>query len=464
MTQIRHSYPVDTKLLRTNPKYMFNPCVDALAPAASIQLAEKAKTLAAAGQTIFDLTIGEPDFDTPASIKEAAIRAIARNNTHYVNGRGILPLRERIAAKLHEENGIACAPENVLVTPGAKSAIYVAVRTLIGAGDEAIVLDPSWVSYASIIQASGGIVRSVELPYDDGHRITLTKLEAARSDRCRLLIVNSPNNPTGRMLNSGEAQAIAEFASRHKLYVVADEIYEKIAFDGRLHISLGAIPEIADRVITVNGLSKSAAMTGWRVGYLCADAELVDKMYMLYQHMLTCISGFTQEAAVVAFDCTGEIEAMRAAYEGRRNLFVESLQNVPGVVCRVPEGTFYSWAYFDHPTMTSAQICDFLLEEARVASVPGEAYGLGGAHCVRFSLATSEDLLQEAAERIGVAVKKVMARETPILAIPGHGSEKSFRRSAPYPHRRNLSDLSRSKVENIGLVTDEDTIRRRDQE
>ena len=231
MTQIRHSSPVDTMLLQTNPKYKFNPYIDALAPAASIQLAEKAKTLAAAGQTIFDLTIGEPDFDTPASIKEAAIRAIARNNTHYVNGRGILPLRERIATKLREENGIACANENILVTPGAKSAIYVAVRKLIGAGDEAIVLDPSCVSYASIIQASGGIVHSVELPYDDGHRITLTKLEATRSDRCRLLIVNSPNNPTGRMLDSGEAQAIADFASRHNVYVVADEIYEKIAFD-----------------------------------------------------------------------------------------------------------------------------------------------------------------------------------------------------------------------------------------
>ena len=157
--------------------------------------------------------------------------------------------------------------------------------------------------------------------------------------------------------------------------------------------------------------------------------------YMLYQHMLTWISGFAQEAAVVAFDCAGEIEAMRAAYEKRRNLFVESLRNVPGVVCRVPEGAFYSWAYFDHPAMTSAQICDFLLEEARVASVPGEAYGLGGGHCVRFSLATSEDLLQEAAERIGVAMKKAMEGKSPRLAIPGRGSGKSFRRPALYPPR-----------------------------
>ena len=276
MTQIRHSSPVDTMLLQTNPKYKFNPYIDALAPAASIQLAEKAKTLAAAGQTIFDLTIGEPDFDTPASIKEAAIRAIARNNTHYVNGRGILPLRERIATKLREENGIACANENILVTPGAKSAIYVAVRTLIGAGDEAIVLDPSCVSYASIIQASGGIVRSVELPYDDGHRITLTKLEATRSDRCRLLIVNSPNNPTGRMLDSGEAQAIADFASRHNVYVVADEIYEKIAFDGRPHISLGAIPQIADRVINRQRslqVRSNDGLAGWIPLCQCGDGR-----------------------------------------------------------------------------------------------------------------------------------------------------------------------------------------------
>lgn len=394
------------KMTRPSIAYKINSHIDALQPAASIQLAERAKAMAAAGETIFDLTIGEPDFDTPQRVKDAAARALAGNNTHYVNGRGLLPLRERIARKLREENGIACGAQNILVTPGAKSAIYIAVRTLLSEGDEAIVLDPSWVSYESIIQASGGVTRKVELPFEDHHRITAARLESAVSARSRLLIVNTPNNPTGRMLTPEEAEVIADFALRHDLCVIADEVYEKITFDGLSHISLGAIERIADRVITVNGLSKSAAMTGWRVGYLSAHAKLVDRIYMLYQHMATCISGFSQDAATVALDCGDEIETMRAAYERRRDVFVQALDAIPGVTCRAPEGAFYAWASFDLPDMTSAQICDFLLGEAQVASVPGEAYGLGGEQCVRFSLATSEDVLAQAAARIAAAMLK----------------------------------------------------------
>lgn len=384
--------------------YRINPQIRGLHPAASIQLADRAKAMAAAGQTVFDLTIGEPDFDTPQRIKDAANRALANNNTHYVNGRGLLPLRHRIAGKLRDENAIACGAENILVTPGAKAAIYVAARTLLAEGDEAIVLDPSWVSYESIIQASGGVTRKVELPFADNHRITSERLEQAASARSRLLIVNTPNNPTGRMLTGDEVEAIADFALRHDLCVIADEVYEKIAFDGRKHLSLGSIERIADRVITVNGFSKSAAMTGWRVGYLCAHARLVERIYMLYQHMATCISGFSQEAALVALDCADEIDAMRAAYERRRDIFVQALDAIPGVTCRAPEGAFYAWACFDLPVMTSAEICEFLLEKAQVASVPGEAYGLGGEQCVRFSLATSEDVLKQAVARISEAM------------------------------------------------------------
>lgn len=386
--------------------YALNPAIAALTPAASMQLSEKVKALIANGHNVVDLTIGEPDFETPMAVKQAAIKAIGRNNTHYVNGRGLPQLRARIARKLREDNGIACDAENILVTPGAKFAIYVAVRTLMAAGDEAIVLDPSWVSYGSILQAAGATTRALELSYEDGYRITAAGLESMRSERTRLLIVNSPNNPTGRVLTRDEAEAIAAFVLRHDLCVIADEIYEKIVFDGRPHISLGAMAEIADRVITINGLSKSAAMTGWRIGYLCANAGLVDRIYMLYQHVATCISGFAQEAALVALDCVDEVTAMRAAYEFRRDLFVERLQQVPGVVCRAPQGAFYAWVGFDLPGMSSAEICEYLLDNARVASVPGEAYGLGGANCVRFSLAASEDQLREAARRITDAMYK----------------------------------------------------------
>lgn len=390
----------------TTPSRTFslNPQIDEIEPSLSIHLAERAKAIAASGRRICDLTIGEPDFDTPTIVKEAAVTAIRANNTHYVNGRGIPALRERIAQKLCDENQIPCKAQNILVTPGAKSAIYISVRTLLAPGDEAIVLDPSWVSYAPIVQAAGGVVRRVCLPYEDGHRITMHSLESALTSKSRLLIVNSPNNPTGRVLTEEEAQIIARFVSRNNLFVIADEIYEKIIFDCRPHISLGAMPEIADCVVTVNGLSKSVAMTGWRIGYLHGNRELVDKVYMLYQHMLTCISGFAQEAAIAAFDCHSEIEMMRLAFETRRNSFVSLLNQIPGIACRRPEGAFYAWARVGGHNMGSIAFCEFLLERAGVAAVPGIAYGTECEECVRFSLACSDAILDEAADRIATAL------------------------------------------------------------
>ncbi len=386
--------------------YCFNQYIDALKPSASIALAGKANALAASGREILNLTIGEPNFATPAAVVETAVNAIREGDTHYKPGRGIQPLRERIAQKLREENGIACDAANVLVTPGAKFAIYAAVCTLLNAGDEAIVLDPCWVSYSAMIQAAGGVVKAVECSYDTNHVITLELLESAWTPKTRLLIVNTPNNPTGRMLSEREAADIAAFAKKHRVYVIADEIYEKIVYDGNRHISLGANAEIADLVVTVNGLSKCAAMTGWRIGYLTGTKEIVDKIYMLYQHALTCISGFGQQAAVTAFDCTAELAQLRAAFERRRNRFAETISASPAIRCRKPEGAFYAWANFDYKGMDGYAISDYLLETTGVMGVPGDAYGQGGKTCIRFSLAASDAVIDAAAARIADAMSK----------------------------------------------------------
>lgn len=385
-------------------QYRFNREIEALAPSASIALMDKGRAMKAAGVDVINLAGGEPDFDTPAPISQVGIDAICSGKTHYTAGRGIPALRKRIAQKLREENGIACTEQNVLVTPGGKAAIYCAVRTLINPGDEVIILDPAWVSYESIVQAASGVAVHASLDFAQGYAITEQVLEQCVSSRSRVLIVNSPNNPTGRVMTGQEARTIADFALRHDLMIVADEIYEKLLFDGHKHISLGSMPEIADRVVTVNGLSKCVAMTGWRLGYLTAAQEVVDRIYLFYQHVFTCLAEFVQEAALRAFDCHSEIEQMRLSYQARRDRFVGALQAIPGLRCIVPEGAFYAWAWVDYQGMDANEMAAFLLEKAHVVVVPGGAYGENGKQCIRMCFAAAQEELDKATARIAAVL------------------------------------------------------------
>lgn len=384
--------------------YTFNKYIENLKPSASIALMEKASLMRASGENIISLAGGEPDFDTPASVAYAGIQGICKGHTHYTSGRGIVPLRKRIAKKLYEDNQIICDPDDVLVTPGGKYSIYLSLRTILNAGDEVLIFDPSWVSYAPIVEASAGVPIHVELKYKDNYKITEESLARLLTPKTKAMIINTPNNPTGRMLTSEEAEIITKIALKHELIVISDEIYEKIAFEGNKHISVGSIPDIAGQVITVNGFSKCAAMTGWRLGYLSANRILVDKIYKLYQHTLTCVSEFCQEAAVVALDSKEEIKTMCEVYENRRIFFIEALQKIPGVSCRFPEGAFYAWAQINKDEKNSEEISNYLLEKAKVVTVPGSAYGLGGDKCIRMSFATATSDLYEAAERIKKAL------------------------------------------------------------
>lgn len=384
--------------------YRFNREIEALQPSASIALMDKARSMKAAGVDVINLAGGEPDFDTPAAVTLTGIRGLTNGHTHYTAGRGIPALRKRIAQKLREENGIRCTMDNILVTPGAKAAIYCAVRTLINPGEEVLILDPSWVSYAPIVQAASGVPVNVPLTFETGYAITKEQLEQAVTDKTRLLLLNTPNNPTGRVLTREEAEAVADFVQDHDLMIVSDEVYEKIIFDGRTHISLGSMERIAERVITVNGLSKSAAMTGWRLGYLSAPKEVVDRIYLFYQHVFTCLGEFVQEAAAVAFDCTDEIEAMRRSYETRRDSFIGALQQIPGVTCLMPEGAFYAWVEIDYQGMDATQLAAYLLDKAFVATVPGDAYAKNAKKCLRLCFAAAPEDLDKAAQRIAAAL------------------------------------------------------------
>ena len=386
----------------------FNRNITGLTPSASIEFMAKAKALQAQGLDVINLAGGEPDFDTPAPIVAEACRQMRSGFTHYTVGQGLPELRARIARKLLEENAAPYDADEIIVTPGGKNAIYLAISTLLNPGDEVLYLDPAWVSYVPMIEAAGGKAVPVVLRYENSYRIEAAALEAAVTAHTKLLIVNYPNNPTGKVLTRPEAEILEQFLLNHPdVILLSDEIYERIVFDGNTTVSPASFPSIRDRVITVNGFSKSVAMTGWRLGYLAAPRPIARQIYKLYQHSITCVSGFIQKAAVVALDCTAEIEAMRASYAHRRELFFAALNAIDGVEAIAPEGAFYAWVRIQKKDMDSFALCNYLLEEAMVVGVPGESYGSGGAKCVRFSFATAREDLLEAAQRIKTALDKL---------------------------------------------------------
>ena len=390
-------------------QYLFNKAISAIPPSASMAINEKAKNMRAAGKHVITLAAGEPDFDTPDRARNAGIRAISEGRTHYTESRGIRPLREGIARMLREDRNIACTADHILMAPGGKYAIYETIRTLIdpGEGQEVMILDPSWVSYAPIVSAAGGVPVRIELSFEENYRITRETLEKAVSPRTRLLIINYPNNPTGCVLSREEAECIADFALDHELLILSDEMYSTIVYDGTESVSPASIARAADHVITVNGFSKCVAMTGWRLGYICAPREIVDMVQMLNQHTMSCLSEFAMEAALEALQCKDEMAAMVESYRHRRDFFVTGLNDIPGVTCHAPKGTFYAWAKVELDGKNSREIADYLLEEAGVATVPGDAYGLGGTSCIRMSFATAEGDLREALRRMGAAIRKI---------------------------------------------------------
>ena len=390
-------------------RYLFNKSISSIPASASLAINEKAKAMRAAGKDVITLAAGEPDFDTPDRARIAGIRAISEGHTHYTESRGIRPLREGIARMLREDRGINCTADNILMAPGGKYAIYETVRTLIdpGEGQEVMILNPGWVSYAPIVSAAGGVPVGVELTFEENYHITRQALEKVVSPRTRLLIMNYPNNPTGCVLSREEAACIADFALDHELLILSDEVYSTIVYDGAESVSPASIARVADHVITVNGFSKCAAMTGWRLGYICAPREIVDMVQMLNQHTMSCLSEFAMEAALEALQCKDETAAMVESYRHRRDFFVAGLNAIPGVTCYVPKGTFYAWAKIELDGKNSREIADFLLEEAGVATVPGDAYGLGGTCCIRMSFATAEDDLRKALRRMDAAIRKI---------------------------------------------------------
>ena len=375
--------------------------ITGMAGSATVQVMNKARALKRQGIDVMDLGGGDPDFDTPEHIQKAGIESMQSGFTHYVPSSGIPELRRAIANKLARENGVQVDPDKgVIVTPGGKLALYATVLALVDEGDEVILPEPAWVSYRPIVQLAGGTTVPLNLTAENGFALKAEALNALITPRTKAIILNSPCNPTGKVFTRVELETLAEAARKHDLYVVTDEMYEKIIFDGREHISIASLPGMAERTVVINGHSKAYAMTGWRLGYLAGPVEIVAQIGKIQEQTATCAPSFVQVAGVAALEGPQEpVARMTAEYERRRNFFVDMLNDIPHVSCFKPEGAFYAFPKFDLG-LDSIQVADMLLEKARVAGTPGSAFGPAGEGHVRFSFASAPSDLETAAKRV----------------------------------------------------------------
>lgn len=372
------------------------------APSPTLAVSDKARALKAQGVDVIDLGGGDPDFITPKHIRDAAAEAMNAGDTHYVASNGTPALKKAIAEKLKTDNGLEYQPAEIIVTPGGKQALYAAMMATVERGVDIMLLEPAWVSYQSMVELADGGVVHVGLDPDDNFRVTREKLEGAWTPATRGIVVNSPSNPTGRVLDAEELQALCDFAQERDLLIYTDEMYEKIIYDGREHVSIASLPGMWERTLTFNGLSKAYAMTGWRLGYVAGPKPLIDEIAKVQSHSVTHATSFVQAGGVAALsgpqDFIGE---MVEAWDRRRSMVAEGLNKVKGFSCPAPEGAFYAFPDARATGMDSITLADKLLQEAHVAVTPGVAFGEAGEGHLRLSVATSDDLLENAVQRIG---------------------------------------------------------------
>ncbi len=376
--------------------------IDSLSESMTVAVSDRARELQQKGVPVVNLGGGDPDFNTPPHIVDAANEAIRRGLTHYVASKGIPELRQAIAAKFRRDNHVAYDPDSeIIVTAGGKLALYIALTAMVEPGDEVLIFDPAWVSYEPMIRMLDGVPVAVPLRPEDHFMLDSAALKRGITPRTKAMILNSPNNPTGRVLTPEELALVARAAQEHGIWVLSDEIYEPIVYDGHRHTSLAALPGMRDLTITINGMSKAYAMTGWRLGYLGAPAPLCEQMLKVQQHVVTCAPSFVQAAGVAALQgsqaCVAE---MVAEYDRRRRFMTEALNAIPGVQCPLPEGAFYLFPRVAYRGMDSNALARFMIEQAHVAVTPGAAFGRTGAWNIRLTFATSMANLRRAAEQL----------------------------------------------------------------
>ena len=360
----------------------------------------RAKELERQGRSIIHLELGEPDFHPAAPVVDALRNAVAAGHDRYCSTRGVPALREAIAEYLKRTRRLNVSSEQVLVAPGCKMALSLAMMALIEPGDEVLYPDPGFPIYPSFTRGLGATAVPFWLEERNKFQPDMDEIARKITPSTTMLIFNSPNNPTGTVFSDAALEKLARLATKHDLWVLADEVYARIQFSGE-YKSIWSLPSMAERTVIIDGFSKSFAMTGWRLGYAVAPVEVIDAMDLLVLNTFTCAAEFTQVAAIEALrDSTNAVEAMVAEYRKRRDQFVAGLNQVPGFRCQAPDGAFYAWVNIENTELSAEEVQKLLLEEAGVAGIAGAAFGPGGKKYLRFSLVSARNLLEEALERI----------------------------------------------------------------
>lgn len=362
--------------------------------------------LASSMDNIISLGVGEPDFVTPWNVREASISSMERGFTAYSANAGIIELREAISNYMTSRFSVDYDPESeILVTVGASEAIDVGMRAILDEGDEVIVVEPSFVSYAPLVSMAGGVPVAVGTNIDTDFKVTAAQIEAVITDRTKAMMLCFPNNPTGSTMNKEELKEIAELAERHDLLVFSDEIYAELTYDEE-HVAFSSLEGMKERTVIISGFSKAFAMTGWRLGFVCAPKDLLSAMLKIHQYSLMCAPTMAQYGALEALQ-TGmdDVYRMKQSYKQRRNYFVKSFSEI-GLECHTPGGAFYAFPSIEKTGLTSEQFAEKLLLEERVAVVPGHVFGEGGEGHIRCSYATSMENLEQSVERIGRFLKQ----------------------------------------------------------
>jgi len=379
---------------------------------ATIKMADIARKMESTGIRVVKLQTGDPDFDTPSIITDAAYQAMKEGLTHYSESRGLPTLRRALSEKLRKGNNVVFDPDReILVTHGAAHGLFITMQSLISPGDEVILIEPYYMSYVSSIQLAGGLPICIGTNPDKDFVVDVENVRSSISPRTKMIVLNSPCNPSGVVLGAETIQAIKEIVVEHNLFVLSDEVYEHIIFDGHRHISIGSLPDMQERTIIVNSFSKTYAMTGWRIGYLAATAYVVDQMLKVLQYSATNIAPFTQRAATVALETPellNHIEMMRDLYSKRRLSglsMVEEFQNLRAVR---PAGAFYLMIDVSQCCLDSVSFASQLLEQEHVAVVPGSAFGESSEGWIRLSFAVPQEIFLEGIRRIGRFAKTKM--------------------------------------------------------
>ncbi len=360
----------------------------------------RAKELEREGRSIIHLELGEPDFHPSASVNNALKRALDDGKDRYCAVAGVLTLREAIASYLHDTRNLKVSADNIVIAPGCKIALFMAMMALIDPGDEVLYPDPGFPGYASITLGLGGVPVPFELSERNHFQPDPEQIASKITHRTKILITNSPGNPTGTVYSDEVQRRLADLAVRHDLLVLSDEIYARIIYSGK-YVSLMHYPGMEERTLIIDGFSKSFAMTGWRLGYTVAPPRIVPALQMLVVNSYTCVAEFSQYAAIEALkDREGTTPRMVGEFTKRREQFIRDLNRIPGFRCSSPEGAFYAWVNISDTGISADELCRIMLEEAGVAAIPGAAFGAAGVDFIRFSFASSTQTLNEAVERI----------------------------------------------------------------